>query len=77
VSCSSHDAIELETLGRPTAVIITTEFVTECATQSAALGMPTLKPAVINHPLTTCTEDEVHQRARQAAEQVKNRLLVG
>lgn len=71
-----HDGIELETLGRPTAVIITKEFVSECITQRAALGMTGLEPVIVDHPLSSCTDEEVRHRARQAAEQVK-RLLLG
>ena len=70
-----HDGIELEALGRPTAVIITKEFVTECVTQGAALGMPGLEPVIVDHPLSSCTDDEIRHRARQAAEQVKRLLL--
>lgn len=71
-----HDGIELETLGRPTAVIITKEFITECTTQRAALGMTGLEPVIVDHPLSSCTDEEVRHRAKQAAEQVK-RLLLG
>jgi len=71
-----HDGIELETLGRPTAVIVTKEFVSECVTQRAALGMTGLEPVIVDHPLSSCTDDEVRYRARQAAEQIK-RLLLG
>lgn len=70
-----HDGIELESLGTPSAVIVTREFVTECVTQRAALGMTGLEPVIVDHPLSSCTDDEVRHRARQAAEQVK-RLLV-
>ncbi|MBP6766213.1 MAG: hypothetical protein KA171_00420 [Reyranella sp.] len=65
----------MESLGTPSAVIVTREFVTECVTQRAALGMTGLEPVVVDHPLSSCTDDEVRHRARQAAEQVK-RLLV-
>ncbi|MEI8153373.1 MAG: hypothetical protein WCG92_17510 [Hyphomicrobiales bacterium] len=71
-----HDGIELETFGRPTAVIVTKEFVSECVTQRAALGMTGLEPVIVDHPLSSCTDEEVRHRARQAAEQVK-RLLLG
>jgi hypothetical protein len=71
-----HDGIELEALGRPTAVIVTTEFVSECITQRAALGMVGLEPVVIDHPLSSVTDDEIRHRARQAAEQVKRLLLL-
>ena len=70
-----HDGIELETLGRPTAVIVTREFVSECVTQRAALGMTGLEPVIVDHPLSSCTDEEVRHRARQAADQVK-RLLI-
>jgi hypothetical protein len=70
-----HDGIELESLGTPAAVIVTREFVTECATQRAALGMTGLEPVIVDHPLSSCTDEEVRHRARQAAEQIK-RLLV-
>lgn len=70
-----HDGIELESLGTPSAVIVTREFVSECVTQRAALGMTGLEPVIVDHPLSSCTDDEVRHRARQAAEQVK-RLLV-
>lgn len=70
-----HDGIELESLGTPSAVIVTREFVSECVTQRAALGMTGLEPVIVDHPLSSCTDDEVRHRARQAAEQVK-RLLI-
>jgi hypothetical protein len=56
-------------LGRPTAVVVTTEFVREAEMQCEALGMPDLAPAVIDHPLSTLTEAEIGGRAEQAAGQ--------
>ena len=35
--------------------------------QRAALGMPDLKPVVIDHPLSTLSEAEIDARASQAA----------
>jgi len=64
-----HDGIALEGLGRPTAVVVTTEFEHEAAMQRDALGMPDLAPAVIDHPLSTLTEAEIARRAEQAAAQ--------
>ncbi len=65
-----HDGISLESLGRPTAVVVTTEFVHEARVQRAALGMPDLVPVVIAHPLSSLTDDEIRQRAAQALSQV-------
>jgi hypothetical protein len=57
----------LEASGRPTAVIVTTEFLHEAEVQRDALGMHDLVPAVIDHPLSTLTDAEIERRAEQAA----------
>jgi hypothetical protein len=64
-----HDGVRLETLNRPTAVVLTTEFLHEAEVQRAALGMDALVPAVIPHPLSTLTEAEIETRAAAAATQ--------
>jgi hypothetical protein len=56
-------------LGRPTAVIVTTEFLHEAKVQRDALGMRDLAPVVIDHPLSTLTEAEIEARAEQAVGQ--------
>ena len=38
--------------------------------QRDALGMQDLVPVVIDHPLSTLTDDEIERRAQQAAVQV-------
>ena len=70
-----HDGVTLETAGRPTAVIVTTEFVHEAEVQRAALGMTELVPVIIDHPLSTLTEDELNLRAESAAKQAVEKLL--
>jgi hypothetical protein len=55
-------------LGRPTAVVVTTEFLHEAEVQRVALGMPDLAPVVVDHPLSTLSEAEIDARASQAAE---------
>jgi hypothetical protein len=56
-------------LGRPTAVIVTTEFLHEAEVQQDALGMPDLTAVVIDHPLSTLSEAEIEARAEQAVRQ--------
>jgi hypothetical protein len=46
---------------------VTTEFLHEAEVQRDALGMPELVPVVIEHPLSTLTDEEIDKRARQAA----------
>ena len=56
-------------MGRPTAVIVTTEFLHEAEVQRDALGMRHLAPVVIDHPLSTLTDEEIAERALQASAQ--------
>jgi hypothetical protein len=65
----------LEAAGRPTAVVVTTEFLHEAEVQRDALGMRDLTPIVIDHPLSTLTDEEIEQRAQQAAAQCAAVLL--
>jgi hypothetical protein len=62
-------------LGRPTAVIVTTEFLHEALMQRDALGMPDLAPVVIDHPLSTLSDAEINRRADQASAQCIARWL--
>ena len=62
-------------MGKPTAVVVTTEFLHEAEVQREALGMPDLAPVVIDHPLSTISEAEIDARAAQAAEQAIARWL--
>lgn len=49
--------------------MVTSEFLHEAEVQRAALGMPDLNPAVIDHPLSTISDADIDARAAQAAEQ--------
>ena len=71
-----HDAVSLEGQDRPTAVIVTTEFLHEAEVQRAALGMDDLKPVVITHPLSTLSDEEIAARAADAAAQA-TRIWLG
>lgn len=66
-----HDSVSLEEKGVPAAVIITTEFLHEAYMQRAALGMDEIKPVVIEHPLSTLSDEQIEGRAREAASQAK------
>ena len=66
-----HDTVTLESRGRPTAVIVTSEFVLEAETQRDALGMAGLDAVVITHPLSSLTDEEIAQRIEQALPQIE------
>ena len=66
-----HDSVMLESGGRPTAVIVTGDFVLEAETQRDALGMAGLHAVVIAHPLSSLTDQEIGQRIEQALSQIE------
>jgi hypothetical protein len=70
-SCCIRDSVALERLGIPAAAIITTEFVMETELTRRALGMPDLEPVVIDHPVSSITQDEVDARVRQIKERAQ------
>ena len=70
-SCCIRDAVALEDRGIPAAPIITTEFVNETKLTRVAIGMPDLRPVVIDHPVSSITNDEVLQRVRIIKEQAQ------
>ena len=69
-----HDTARLEKRGIPTAVIVTAAFLEEAEVQRAALGADDLEPVVITHPLSTLSEDEIEDRAKEAAPQLERVL---
>ena len=73
-SCCIRDSVALEKLGIPSAAIITTEFVGETELTRRALGMPDLEPVVIDHPVSSITQDEVDARVRQIKERAQRSL---
>jgi len=70
-SCCIRDAIALERLGIPSAAIITTEFVRETELTRRALGMLDFEPVVIDHPVSSITQDEIRSRICQIKEQAE------
>lgn len=70
-SCCIRDAVALEDRGVPTAPIITTEFVNETRLTRQAVGMPDLRPVVIDHPVSSITAEEVAARVAVIAVQAQ------
>jgi len=67
-----HDTVKLEAAGRPTAVIVTKEFLLEAEAQRDALGMTRLSGVVIDHHLSSLTEEEIGKRIEQALPQIES-----
>ena len=66
-----HDTVMLEAKGRPTAAVVTSEFVLEAETQRDALGMAGLHAVVIAHPLSSLTDEEIARRIDEALPQAE------
>jgi hypothetical protein len=76
-SCCIRDAVALEKLGVPSAAVITTEFVRETQLTRQALGMPDFEPVVIDHPVSSITQEEIGLRIRQIQERAENIWMAG
>ena len=70
-SCCIRDAVALEKQGLPTAAVITGEFVNETALTKQALGMPDLRPVVIEHPVSAITAAEIERRVAEVVRQAE------
>lgn len=73
-SCCSacvNDAVRLEEAGRPTVVVVTTEFEQEALLQRESRGMAGLEPAVATHPISSLTLDQLDDRAAEIAPQAR------
>jgi hypothetical protein len=72
-----HDSVFFEDHGKPTATIITTEFVRAAHAQAEALGLPSYQPVVIPHPIQPLLGDEVRALADKAWQEIQARLTQG
>lgn len=70
-SCCIRDTVALEKLGLPSAPVITTEFVHETELTKQAIGMPSLHAVVIDHPVSSITQEEVAVRVTQIETQAQ------
>ncbi len=65
-----HDAVNLERIGVPAAVICTAPFKAEGEAQAKVLGLPGVRLVPITHPLSTLSADELTARAAEALPRV-------
>jgi len=71
-----HDAVAGERAGTPAVGVMTSAFVDGAALMATALGVPGYPFAVITHPISSATDEELRAKARDALEQ-GHRLLLG
>lgn len=66
-SCTTHDAIAVEALGRPSVVVCTSEFLTTGHLAARTAGVQDYPFVVIDHPFGSLGPDQVRARAREVA----------
>ena len=71
-ACSTSgivNAIELEKRGMPTMLTATPPFTEAVRTSAGLRGMPSIQWAIVDHPIASLKEDELRERAVEAARQ--------
>ncbi len=75
MSCSLHDAGELEARGVPTVTLCTTAFMDSAAAHARAYGRPEARVVAVQHPLAALPPADVITRADAVVEQIIAQLL--
>jgi len=70
-----HDAITAERQGVPAIGVMTERFVSAAELMARALGMPGYRFAVIGHPISSASPEQLEQWARHTVEQARQALL--
>lgn len=70
-----HDGIAFEKYGKPAAVICTEPFVSTARAIAAIQGIPGYPFAILPHPITALTDEQLWERARLALPQVLQILI--
>jgi len=70
-----HDAITAERLGVPAIGVMTERFVSAAELMGRALGMPGYEFAVIGHPISSASPQQLADYANRVVEQARRLLL--
>lgn len=70
-----HDSIVAERLGVPAVGVMTTRFVSAAELMCRVLGMPDYKFAVIDHPISSASDERLRAYAEATLAQARELLL--
>lgn len=76
-ACSIHDVVQLETLGTPSAIVITDPFQGLVAEYARSLGVAAAPVVTVRHPISSRDEAYLRQAAADAADAVRVQLFGG
>ena len=71
-----HDAISSERVGTPAVGVITSNFVSAAELMAKVLGMPGYAFSVIDHPVSSASDQELEARALQTMTTIGEQILV-
>ena len=75
MSCSVHDAVELEGRGIPTIVLCTEVFMDSAAEHAVAYGLPAARVMAVQHPLAAIAPQAVAARADAVIDRIIAQLV--
>jgi hypothetical protein len=70
-----HDSIAAERQGKPAIAVMTERFVSAAALMCRVLGMPQYKFAVIGHPISSASDEQLAAYACATIKQARHLLL--
>lgn len=70
-----HDIVDIERRGVPGVFVASAEFEQAATAQSAALGFPDVARVFTPHPIQDRTDDEMHEYATRAFEQIVRAIV--
>ena len=73
-SCSVQDAIAVERRGVPAVLVCTSEMVTTGRIAATAAGVPEYPFVVVEHPVASCTDEQLDERVDRAMAQILERI---
>jgi hypothetical protein len=71
-----HDAISSERVGTPAVGVMTSNFVSAAELMAKVLGMPGYAFSVIDHPVSSASDQELEARALQTMTTIGEQILV-
>jgi len=69
-----HDGITFEQSGKRAVVLCTEPFIVTARNIARVMGIPDYPFAVLDHPIGSCTPEEIKQKAIVAADQAERIL---
>jgi len=71
-----HDAISSERVGTPAVGVMTSNFVSAAELMAKVLGMPGYAFSVVDHPVSSASDQELEARALQTMTTIGEQILV-